>query len=424
MSQAVCLRCDWEGALGKVCPRCGAPLYRVAASPPPRASRRSLTDPGVRAIDEDDELVRPEEPEGTPQTPRGVPSSPWGVLSGLAAVVVVIGLVWARVPHGDRPGSTAAIGRRPYVAAGQGRGSLVYVATEGPGHGRDVIWKLDLARGVATEGPEIPRALELVDARAAGAGRVGLTAVVGGHEEADLLHGTSSSVAPTLLVRGSMIAWGPGGASLALVQPELGAARCPRAERVTSFNVLSGIADRLLDTCTRIDGLGRSSTATYFSGVDGDLYFTGVVGIAHRIATGFRLLSVSPASDFLLASTRTGSAWYWQGSGDPIRLGTREADLRIDRVLAWSPDGSRVAVEGRLGGTDGVWLIDAGPGPGPREPTFVVPSGSNVQAAFSDAGALFVVVNGHPMVLQDRGLADVLLPPHAPPPSGPIVWIP
>jgi hypothetical protein len=343
------------------------------------------------------------------------------VLAGLAAIVVVIALVWTRIPDGGRSASTANFERRPSVSAGQGRGSLVYVATEGPGHGRDVIWKLDLARGIATEGPEIPRALELVDARAAGAGWVGLTAKHGSGEQAYLLHGTSPKVAPVSLARGERIAWGPGGASLASVSdvPRPGACMGLRV-----LNVLNGIGDHLLDVCSRVDGLGRSSTATYFSTVDGDLHFTGVVGVVHRILTGSRLLSVSPASDFLVASQETGSAWYWQGSGEPIRLGTKEADLRIGSVLAWSPDGSRVAVQGRLGQLSGIWLIDAGPGPGPREPRFVVPSGSNVEATFSDAGTLFVVVNGHLMVLQDRGLADVLLPPHTPPPSGPFVWIP
>jgi hypothetical protein len=419
VTEVVCLRCDWKGASGKSCPRCGAPLYRVVAPPPPRTPRTPTAGPG--AIDEDGSSVSPESPERVPRTPHGVPSSPWGALSGLAAIVVVIALVWARIPHGEGPGPTADFGRRPFVSAGQGRGFLVYVATEGPGHGRDVIWKLDLARGIATEGPEIPRAIELVDARAAGAGWAGLTAVRGSGEQAFLLHGTSPSVGPVALARGARIAWGPGGASLASVSAGTDRHGCVG---VRVLNVLTGIGDHLLDVCSPVEGLGRSSTATYFSTELGNVYFTGVVGVEHRIATGFRILSVSPASDFLLTSTRTGAASYWQGSGEPIPLGTRDADLRIDRVLTWSSDGSRAAVEGRLGGRKGVWLIDAGPGPGPREPTFVVPGGSEVAATFSDPGALFVAIDGHAMVLTDRGLADVLLPSNAPPPSGPIVWIP
>jgi hypothetical protein len=380
-------------------------------------------------------------PDDSPDAARRS-GSPIRILAGLAALLLVFALVWSRLPLARR--GAADFHRRPGISSelprgheheapsrGQGTGSLVYVVDVG--HGRQIVWKLDLASGVATRGPKIPYANELVDASATGPGWLGFTSPTrSGRLAAFLLHGTwSRTITPVRVARGDRIAWGPEGASLATSVRLAPKPSCRSRTRLSVLDVAEGIHERLLDVCSPVTALDQTGTATYFSDRRSDgtsrVSFIGV-GVAHEVVRGYDLLSASPASDLLVTPSpgrldSRGTALYWQGTGAPVRLGSNHANLFVRRVLAWSQDGSRVAVVGRFDERSGVYLIDAGPGAGPRPPTFVVSGGGQVAAAFSDSGALYVAIGGHVLARADGRLSDVLLPSNAPAPTGPIAWI-
>lgn len=440
MSERVCLRCDWGGAIETAaCPRCGATLYASAAEVIPPASTRPTLRPDPPRPDPEPEAPGPPERQHLDAAPQRT-RPPIRVLAGLGALVLVLALVWSRLPlhpasgsFHRRPASSSAAGRSDLlpVSSGQGTGSLVYVVDVGKG--RQIVWKLDLASGLATRGPKIPFADELVDASATGPGWLGFTSPTrSGRAAAYLLHGTwSPTITPVRVARGERIVWGPEGGSLATSVRLPPRASCRSRTRLTVFDVPDDVHDRLLDVCSPVTALGQTGTATYFSdrGSDGTtrLSFIGV-GVAHQVARGYQLISASPASDLLVTPTSggldtRGTALYWQGTGAPVRLGSNHANLFVRRVLAWSSDGSRVALVGRFQERSGIYLIDAGPGAGPRPPTFVIGGGRQVSAAFSDSGVLYLSINGHVMARADGRLSDVLLPPSAPTPTGPIAWI-
>ena len=112
------------------------------------------------------------------------------------------------------------------------------------------------------------------------------------------------------------------------------------------------------------------------------------------------------------------------GIGGPITVGDGTDALTVERILSWSPDGSRVVLVGALGQRQGVFVLSAGAGTGPRVPRFVMPAGGTMDATFDDAGSLYLSVDGR--IFVDRGgvLSRLELPEGAPAPGGPIVWIP
>jgi hypothetical protein len=296
-----------------------------------------------------------------------------------------------------------------------------------------VLWRLDLATYQSSQGPQIAPAVDLVDATEVGHGWLGLTAVVHGRQTAFLLHGTSAFIEPTPIDTGDLVAWGPGGSSVAVSSHGRARADGCRSERVDVTDVNTGIPQNVLDEpkgCGDVVSLGRSGAATYYTraatgGVG--IYFTGVVGVPHLVLDGYAMLSVSPVSDFLVVpagGTSSGAVLFWRGHGGPVPLGDANDDLIVGRVLAWSPDGAQAAVLGSLGLREGVFVLDSGPGVERREPTFVVPGGPDIGASFNDEGVLYLVIGGHLFSYADGVLSDVLLPEGSPAPSGPIVWMP
>lgn len=352
----------------------------------------------------------------------------------MAAVGVVIAVASTTL-HDPAPKASSAptSSSSPEPRFAQGHGSLVYTTKIEPGRSPHVLWRLDLATDRSSQGPQIAPALDLVDATGVGQGWLGLTAAVHGRQAAFLLHGTSPFIEPTLIDTGDLVAWGPGGSSVAVSSHRRTRPGGCRSVSIDVTDVNTGITQNVLEQrkgCGHLVSLGRSDAATYYTrSTPGDvgIYFTGVVGVPHLVLDGYGMLSVSPASDFLVVpagGNATGAVLFWQGHGGPVRLGDARNDLIVQRVLAWAPDGAQAAVLGSLGSRHGVFVLDAGPGVERRAPTFVVAGGQDLGATFDDQGMLYLVIGGHMFSYLDGVLSDILLPGEAPTPSGPIVWMP
>ena len=395
----------------------------------------------------DGNLATASSPEETRRTGQ---TSPWRVLAATAAAGLVIAVAFTRIPSGGTTGEQPSSSPAPRPLFVQGHGSLIYTTVVGPGHTRAVT-RFNLASGTTTLGPRVPDPVDLVDASRVGSGWLGLTAGPEGKTVAYLLHGTSPSFEPARIGTGDLVAWGPGSTSVAFATTGAERHGC-RDLRIDVANLLTNVTEPVLEeprVCADVLSLGRSGSATYFTEARPSrlgVYFTGVVGVPHLLLDGYAMLSVSPASDFLVVpeggapaegspsgtSAQSGGAvlfgrgavLFWRGHGGPIPIKTADFVLVVDRVLAWSPDGAQVAVEGRMGFREGVFVIDAGPGLEPRAPTFVVPGGDGLDATFDDSGTLYIVINGHLFSYADGVLADLLLPPGSPAANGPIVWTP
>jgi hypothetical protein len=190
--------------------------------------------------------------------------------------------------------------------------------------------------------------------------------------------------------------------------------------------------------CGPVLSLSRSSAATYFTSASGDrlsVYLTGAVGVPHLMFDGLGVLSAAPPSAFLLNAhtaqdmldkrpSRGGTLLGWRGIGGPITVGDGRHILTVQRILSWSADGGRVALVGTLGEREGVFVLSAGAGTGPRVPRFVMPGGRTADATFDESGGVYLEADGRIFVDHGGVLTRVSLPRGAPTPTGPIVWIP
>jgi len=420
MMEKVCLRCDWQGrARMSRCPSCGAPLYR-----PDRADGAPVPD----AVVEDDEGHLGEDP-----TRR---SAPRGVAIAIAVVLALVTVISVdMIAHEPSPPGSV-----PARSESTGAGTLVYLARD---HGQARLWVVDLLAGVARPGPTMPRGTaELVDVSGATSGWVGVERHTDRRKVAvSVLRGVAPDAEAVGLGHGDLVAWGPGGASLVFARngrrPTAGCAPV----RISLVTVLTEKVEWALDDpgfCGPVLSLSRSAAATYFTAASGDrlsVYLTGSVGVPHLMFDGMGVISAKPPSAFLLTphsplisrgdpSSGTGTLLGWKGIGGPVTVGDGEDVLVIERILAWTGDGGRVALVGSVGARSGVFVLDAGSGSGIRVPRFVMPADPGLDATFDASGHLYVSAGGRVSVARDGSLEGLPLPAGAPAPSGPIVWIP
>ena len=418
MSPAVCFRCDWQGTTrGRACPSCGAPLYRRPREPEPIEIDVAGAEPGERPH-------------------RSLPP---GVSAGIALVLAVA--VVAAIELFPEPASTGRpatanddpTGSDPTARAG----SLVYLTRS------DGLWVLDLQAGGAGPGPSVPEGTrELVDLSGAGPGWIGIEREgAGPRVSAAVVRGVQESADVERLGRGDLVAWGPRGTSLVFARNGHARGGGCAPVRINLVTVATSSEAWALDDpgfCGPVLSLSRSSAATYFTSASGDrlsVYLTGAVGVPHLMFDGLGVLSAAPPSAFLLSATaaqgtldarpsRGGTLLGWKGIGGPVTVGDGKEALTVERILSWSADGSRVALVGRLGDREGVYVLSAGAGTGPRVPRFVMPAGRRMDATFDPSGALYLAVDGRIVVERGGVLAPLPLPGDAPAPAGPIVWTP
>ena len=422
MSATACFRCDWQGSThARACPRCGAPLYR----PPARAE------------------PRPDEDEAIASTGRRGRSPPRGVSIGVAlALALAVVFAIERLPERAPTAPAAAPNRdRPNAGEPRGWGSLVYLASSDDE--RPDLWVLDLDGGGAGPGPAVPaRTRELVDLSGAERGWIGIErAGRHGRVSAAVVRGMQAGTEVVGLGHGDLVAWGPRGTSLVFARnghaDESGCAPV----RISLVTIASSEEAWVLDDpgfCGPVLSLSRSTAATYFTAASGDqlsVYLTGALGVPHLMFDGLGTLSAAPPAAFLLSPDateqtlgdrrgRAATLLGWKGIGGPIEVGDGRNVLTVERFLSWSADGARAARVGRLGERRGVFVLDAGSGPGPRVPRVVMPAGRILDATFGPFGRLYLTVDDG--ILVDRGgsLDRVPAPADAPAPAGPLVWIP
>ncbi len=426
MVLASCFRCDWSGETdAPACPRCGTALYR-----PPSGQARG--------------------PSETPPVPRdgGAPSPPrteylpTSALQGpgpriayhsrflafaVLAVFLTAGVWWFLRSHEvPEPGDPAA--------SPPPEGHLVYVAGEA---GSRRLWSWDPRTGVATQGPALEgEVTHLVGARGALTGWLGVTARgPDGLMEASVLRSQGPDAEAVHLVRADLVAWSSNGASV--VSADLGstASGCSADLRIDRERLDRGVQELVYRPelfCGRISMIGQTLASTYFTwdrsrGADGGRSGVFVLGNGqpHRVLRGWVLVSVSPTSDLLVRpSHAAGAALFWNGAKrpEPYR-GIDGSPMQVGEVLTWSIGADAALVVGRLGGRDGLYLLDTTPG-GDRIPRYVGLAGEPAAATAAFDGSLYVEIQGRILIWRGDQLVEVDLPEGAPRPVGPLAWLP
>ena len=363
-------------------------------------------------------------------------AAPRGVGIGIAVVLalVAVGSIELASHRGSAPG---AISSSPDPV---GPGALVYLTRD---HRRAQLWVVDLLAGVARPGPIVARRTsELVDVSGASSGWVGLERRADRRKVAvSVLRGVDPDAEVVGLGHGDLVAWGPGGSSLVFARNGRTSLAGCASVRISLVTVLTEKVGWALDDpgfCGPVLSLSRSAAATYFTAASGDrlsVYLTGSVGIPHLMFDGMGIISARPPSAFLLTpdpprtphgdpSSGAGTFLGWKGIGGPVSVGRGDDVLAIRRILAWSSDGSHVALVGALGARRGVFVLEAGSGSGIRVPRYVMRAQPGLDATFDRRGRLYLAAEGGIFVAGDGSPTRVPLPAQAPPPAGPIVWIP
>jgi hypothetical protein len=352
-----------------------------------------------------------------------------GVASSLAIVLVAVGIAgWFAAHPAERAGDG------PRLPPGL-TGTLIYAVDRGDGTSR--LWRWDLETGALRRGPDVTSPSELIDAYAANPGWVGVTSrAASGGSVASVLRFLEPQDVPVPLLRGDRIAWDGRGMTVAALREGELAGGCLHHVTIDLVRLATSERDRQYERdrlCGRITTLGRASLVTFFTlrrAGRTNVYFAGVH--AHRILRNHTMVSVSPTSDLLVVPTPGGpdtygdTSLFFRGLGDagPIAYGTRARPFALDRVLAWTTDSLSAIVLGRWGELVGLFLLDGGAGDGLDPPRYLGPSSGLAHAAFSQRDVGFVADGRVLSYVRDGVLVPLPLPPDAPAPDGPIVWIP
>lgn len=437
MDETVCLRCEWTGKAERSnCPRCGVPLFRPASEfqQPAATSLGSLRrpepteavatelnrptegrpgKPGVRPAETDPSLPRPADDSCVP---RGRLWRTSGALAGAALFLVG---VWLR---SDALQPIPTPSRSPRAS-----GRLVYAADLGPRLQR--LWMLNLASGNLTRGPRIPKASELL----AGWGESWIAFTSedpDGTRVAYILQGVGPKDRPHRIAAGDVVAWDPTGVKVVAARRGSGMGVCGQAVAVTVVGAGPWGRDRvfpLQTLCRNVLSIGPAGALIYYTQASGGRANVFLVGFsASRWALrGYTLLSASPSGSLLLTGKEKGgpTELYRPGMGPPTPVGDGGRQLRVGRVLAWSPEGTKALVAGELGERRGPLLIQAAPDGGvPRLLALI--DGEAAGGAFDASDTAYLVVGGRLFVVRASQPVPVPLPIGAPRPAGPIAWLP
>ena len=464
MTTRTCLRCDWQGSTNAAtCPNCSEPLYELGKPTsegtgaevrghPEERSREAASTARVAPS------AAPSRPSSVSSHRGNIPPGPEPasdpatttsrsliafVLTALVLVFVLGSWLKAHTP----PGKPAALAPASASATNL-TGTLVYAVPDGLDHSR--LWRWDLATDTAVRGPRVAHALELVDARGANFGWIGVTSELhDGLLQASVLRFLGPDDRPTPIFAGDMVSWGPGGATVIAGRRGPLQSGCHRrisivwAKLVPALREQKYVAPAL---CGDLLSIGEENNETLFTlerhGRVG-IYFAGI-GRIHSVLQGSALVAVSGLSDMIVVGDqglpalgplpfRPGQEYgdlkdvglYFSGLGEPrpIPYDSGGAAFAIDRLLAWSTDASVALVEGRLGDQHGLYELDTAPGNGLDAPIPIGPAQGVPYATFTHDGELIVeTIAGLFQVVHDQ-LVPLTPPGDAPAPAGPIVWI-
>ena len=323
-------------------------------------------------------------------------------------------------------------------------GTLVYAAKGAAG--AVGLFRWDLETGRVSAGPTIPGLDTLARADPHGEGWIGVIT----RSPSDLLTAsTLRSLSPgarlTPLLEGRLVAFDSGGSSVVAVTEGATTRGCSHRLVISEREIATRVLDRQYEatTCARVLTLARARGTTYVTRQRGDRISVDFVGykVLHEILPRYAVMSVSAASDMLVVSSRDmvgfpaatppvlgaagPAALYFQGIGalDPIPFAEGIDPLSLGDVLAWSPDSAAALVTGRMGADEGIFELAMGPGASPRRPVFIAPSRRPVWATYADGGTAFLSTEGQIYALRDERLDALSLPPGAPTPVGPLIWV-
>jgi hypothetical protein len=434
VSDRVCLRCDWAGEAGAgPCPRCGAALYertpRVvataaaatsAASPrPPRSGPPSSGTASGTEL----ETALPGHALPAAPAPAVARSRRRRRVAVAGLVLLVAGFLWWRDAAQSRPGPAL-------------RGTLAYLARDGGGAR---VFLLDLRTRSVTPGAAAGRHATLVAVQ-------GRPDVVGSLEvgRASLLRLDDPGAPPAEAWRGDQLAWSADGRVLARDRRSPGlSGRCTTLRIVVE--TLGGPPEDVYGqpecrAAAHLDVDGGGSVYVSFLGEPGPLVTRVQNGNLVAVRAGLVVRSLSASGAMLLSPPPepTGDAFdpglpartllSLDGGGTtPALVAGRQGPLLVQRVLAWSADGGRVAVAGVLGNVRAVWVVETtsdGAGRAPRRAGPALALGEPVGATFGVDGTLFVVARGRVAAWMGGRAAPVALPSAAPRPLGPVAWLP
>jgi len=328
-------------------------------------------------------------------------------------------------------------------------GRLVFTSfdSEGSAARRQRLWAFDLRNGDLVEGPLVPAVEELWITNGSPQGIVIVADDGGAEGVAYVINGLSPDTEPVEIARGDVISLATDGRALIVGRTEPAGGDAPGCEprTYTLHRVDLDTAEEVLVLRGREDCGNLVSATLHRDMAVASFVDRGRVEVRSIWPTNVSTLfpdlahvSVSPSGTFLFVDPvggldglgvwprrPTGRILVWPQSGRPRPLVNGD-HLVSERVVAWSPDGGYVVVNGFIGDSRGIWLVyvPAGtaelllpPNSFPRRPAF---SG----AAFDDAGDVFAGRPGRIVVRTDTGSFPIALPPEAPSPIGPIGWLP
>lgn len=438
-----CLRCDWQGGTdASACPDCGAPLYELGKTiaggnappaPAPAPSRRPSTPPPPAAH---------EAAEPTRTRSRSL-------VAIVISVVVLAAAVGAWLNAHEAPTGAAAAPTTPQIGSPPLTGTLVYAVPDGAGRSR--LWRYRFETGTAVPGPRVARAIELVDARSVNPGWLGLTSELpDGSVQASILHSVRADARPSLLVRGDVVSWGPRGSTVIAGRRGALGTGCRRPVSIVWARLDPPMRERVYDDpslCGDLLSIGLDNLSTMFTlerhGRIG-IFFAGI-GRIHEVLDGYAMVAVSALSDLVVVPQASfdslrplparpeqerpdlrGAGLYFEGSGEgrPLPYGVGSDPFAIARVLAWSPDGVSALVVGSQGFRRGFYLLDTAAGDGLDAPRYVGPTSGIPYGTMTFDGVVIVETADGSFSWSGGDLRPIATAPGAPPPDGPIVWIP
>jgi hypothetical protein len=370
-------------------------------------------------------------------------------------VFLVVGVVFAVLLFVlSRGGPEAGTGPspEPRPLAHRSGGVLVYSVPDGHGNAR--LWLWDLATDQVRKGPRVAEPSAIVNVETPAYGWLGITSDLGpGVEEASLLDSLEPGARPESLGRGDLVTWAGQGDSVVLVDRGPLLDGCRREITVTPVGVETGRRPPILhaERCIDVLSAGRT-TIGFFLTIDGPTGID-VVGAGYPDAglllRDHGVIAISPSGSMLVTpsaqfvpavvATRPGNgefdpppipvagaaSLFSQFRGRPVPYLVNGIALRIDRVLAWAPDGGRALVVARLGSEGpGLWSVPLVVSGAPSlSATYLVRVRGFTAAAFASDGTPFVFTDGRLWELGTDAMSPLRVPLGAPPPGGPIAWI-
>jgi hypothetical protein len=398
VTDKLCLRCDWSGAIGDdTCPRCGAGLFSAGS--------------GKTGADVD----RPATALAEHRTERSWRTSVAVVLIVVFAVVAVV-IVQRHTPS-EASSEAVDTGRT---------GFLITSAPEGDG-ARMWIW--DLGADTAVSGPLLHRTPEeLVYTYEVQAGWIGITSTVGAGVSASVLRRLGPNDRPLPVARGDAVAWVPSSSSVSVLRSRpVGA--CTRLIVSTWFVSIRTSVERFDGVrCGEPVAFARDRNLPYLTIERDGIPTTMRVGAGYTqpIVPGYQLLSASADGDLLVQRPGGGLALAYlaRAGTSPVPIGGHGRTLDPIRVLGWSADASQAFVFGTFDNAQGIFRVTVGPQPRPRPPVLLLATNAiDIQMSATAGGDLYLATDGALSLVHGDLVEPVSAPPGVPAPVGPVLWV-